>query len=243
MRPTDENQTGSRRPNLMSSSRRGGGEINILAMLDGQSGKPRRARKLAWIGAGTLLACALAGGLAWLLHAPSGGFDDHRIAADLPDPKPAPALPAPLPASRPEPPRYLEEAPPQGAAIVEQPLHEAADVFPAEMLPEAMKAHGGTRTAMETPATPASVPPAAAKAPSHAAVPRSAASRTASAAPRHEAPARARSSAAAAAKPVQAPTAVDTDVALISAIIQHVNQHGELQENAKSSTKRTPTQP
>jgi len=243
VRPTDQNQAGSRRPNLMSSSRRAGGEINILAMLDGQSGKPRRARKLAWVGAGTLLVCALGGALAWLLHAPSGGFDDHRIAVDLPDPKPAavppvdvaPARvpPALVPASLPEPPRYAEEGPPQGATIVEPPSHDAAAVFPAEMLPDQMKAHAG--------AHPGPRPAPAAKLAAHAAAPRPA-PRTASSTPRQEAQARARRSAAAA-KPAQAPAAVDTDVALISAIIQHVNQRGELQDNAKTSTKRMPTHP
>ena len=260
MRPTDQNQAGSRRPNLMSSSRRAGGEINILAMLDGQSGKPRRARKLAWIGAGTLLTCALGGGLAWLLHAPSGGFDDHRIAVDLPDPKPAavppvdvppvdvpPARvpPALVPASLPETARYAEEGPPQGATIVEPPSHDAAAVFPAEMLPDEMKAHGSARMAAPRPAAAsiqtASTQTSAAKPAAHVAAPRPA-PRTASSMPRQEAPVRARRGAATV-KPVPAPATVDTDVALISAIIQHVNQRGELQDNAKSSTKQTPTQP
>lgn len=237
MRPTDENQAGSRRPNLMSSSRRSGGEIDILAMLDRQSGKPRTRRKLAWIGAGALLACALAGGLAWLLHAPSGGFDDHRIAVDLPDPKPAAAPPVVVPASLPEPPRYVEEGPPRGATIIDRPSHEAADIFPADTLPDEMKAHA----TMPHQAAPASTRTAAAKPAAHAAAPRPAAPRMASVPPRRETPARARHTAAA--RPGQGPAAVDTDVALISAIIQHVNQRGELQEDAKSSTKRTPTQP
>ncbi len=238
MRPTDENQTGSRRPNLMSSSRRGGGEINILAMLDRQSGKPRARRKLAWIGAGALLACALAGGLAWLLHAPSGGFDDHRIAADLPEPKPAASLPVRTPVSLPEPPRHVEQRPRQGATIVDQPSHEAAGIFPADMLPDDMKA-AATMPRLAAPA-PARTP--AAKPASHAAAPRAGATRTATATPHQEAPARPRR-AAVAPKPAHAPAAVDTDVALISAIIQHVNQRGELQDDAKSSTKRLPTHP
>lgn len=238
MRPTDENQTGSRRPNLMSSSRRGGGEINILAMLDRQSGKPRARRKLAWIGAGALLAFTLAGGLAWLLHAPSGGFDDHRIAADLPEPKPAAALPVRAPASLPEPPRHVEQRPRHGAAIVDPPSHEAAAVFPADMLPDDMKA----AATMPRPAAPAPTRARAAKPAAHAAAARAGATRTASIPPRQEVPARPRR-AAAAPKPAHAPASVDTDVALISAIIQHVNQRGELQDDAKSSTKRLTTQP
>ncbi|WP_296944911.1 hypothetical protein [uncultured Massilia sp.] len=73
MRPTDENQAGSKRPNLMSSSRRANGEINILAMLDGRSGRPlsRRGRALPaalWYASALLVACALVGTLAWLAH-------------------------------------------------------------------------------------------------------------------------------------------------------------------------------
>ena len=61
MRPTDENQPGSRRPNLMSSSRRATGEINILAMLDGQAPGRRFLALPAVVryGAAGVLACAL----------------------------------------------------------------------------------------------------------------------------------------------------------------------------------------
>jgi hypothetical protein len=40
VRPTDEDQAGSRRPNLMSSTRRSANEVNILDMLDRQAIRP-----------------------------------------------------------------------------------------------------------------------------------------------------------------------------------------------------------
>lgn len=69
MRPTDENQPGSRRPNLMSSSRRATGDINILALLDGQArGRRFRARPVFWYGTAGVLACSLLVALAWLVR-------------------------------------------------------------------------------------------------------------------------------------------------------------------------------
>lgn len=70
MRPTDENQPGSRRPNLMSSSRRTNGDIHILAMLDGKSPGRRVFGRPAvfWYGAGGVLACSLLVVLAWLVR-------------------------------------------------------------------------------------------------------------------------------------------------------------------------------
>jgi len=69
VRPTDENQPGSRRPNLMSSSRRATGDINILALLDGQSrGRRFRARPVFWYGTAGVLACSLLVALAWLVR-------------------------------------------------------------------------------------------------------------------------------------------------------------------------------
>ncbi|HEX8788169.1 MAG TPA: hypothetical protein VF793_18435, partial [Telluria sp.] len=59
MRPTDEDQPGSRRPNLMSTSRRSAGDVNILAMLDGLGSRSRARRPLLWYGIGGVLACGL----------------------------------------------------------------------------------------------------------------------------------------------------------------------------------------
>jgi hypothetical protein len=75
VRPTDEDQSGSRRPNLMSSTRRTASETNILAMLDRhESGGPgrrlvrrlRRMPAMAWYGTAGVLVIGLVGSLAWL---------------------------------------------------------------------------------------------------------------------------------------------------------------------------------
>jgi hypothetical protein len=75
VRPTDENQAGSTRPNLMSS-RRGAGEENILAMLERDSARrtgPRMSGvRLASYGAAAALAGILVGGVAWL------AWDNHQ---------------------------------------------------------------------------------------------------------------------------------------------------------------------
>jgi hypothetical protein len=80
VRPTDENQAASTRPNLMSS-RRGAGEDNILAMLERDSARRPGARmsgvRLASYGAAAALAGILAGGVAWL------AYDNHKTAQDL----------------------------------------------------------------------------------------------------------------------------------------------------------------
>lgn len=96
MRPTDENQPGSRRPNLMSPSRRTSDDIPILAMLEGRaSGRRILARpRLLWYGAGGLLACALLAVLASLVRgtAPERDTTSTVIAAVTPA----------VPAARPE---------------------------------------------------------------------------------------------------------------------------------------------
>lgn len=80
MRPTDENQAASTRPNLMSS-RRGAGEENILAMLERDSARRPGTRmsgaRLASYGAAAALAGILAGGVAWL------AYDNHKTAQQL----------------------------------------------------------------------------------------------------------------------------------------------------------------
>lgn len=262
MRPTDENQTGSRRPNLMSSSRRTGAEINILAMLDGHTRKPRRFSglpKAAWYGGG-VLACALVATVAWLLHDQAGsGFEGRvpagppMVALELgPDTLPNPALHV-------DPPRTHGAAvtnvvdvagpasastpaarQPQSDAPVLDEAHQAASALPAVMaaaVPVALSAvvPSAAPVAVAT-SMPVSAPPAgpvAHAAPrmlSRAAAP---ASRNATAEARREASAHPRRTAPVT-RPRPAPAAVDTDVALISAIIQHMNksvsQRGELKD-------------
>lgn len=84
MRPTDENQSTSMRPNLISPRRAStSGEDSILAMLER---KPARKRgggvtgaRLAWYGAGAAVAMVLTGSLVWL------AANNDGMGRDLPD--------------------------------------------------------------------------------------------------------------------------------------------------------------
>jgi hypothetical protein len=97
VRPSDEDQPGSRRPKLMSSSRRHSGEINILAMLEGRSGQSLAQRIPAlsaalWYGSAGLLACALVVALAWLARdADTPGRHGAGAPIVAPTPQDAPA--------------------------------------------------------------------------------------------------------------------------------------------------------
>ena len=264
MRPTDENQTGSRRPNLMSSSRRTGGEINILAMLDGQARKPgpfSRLPRVAWYGSGGLLACELAGMVAWLVHDQAGSGFEGRVLAG------PPAVPLEIVAETlPNP--VLHVGPPRapGAAVVDVAADVTApppDAAPAALPPRAEtlaldEAHQGVpalqpvaAAVVPTPvpvAAPAAVPaPHPVAAPVSAPAPRPAVHAAprmlAKAVPPRNAEARREASThprrpAVVPRPKPAPAAVDTDVALISAIIQHVNQRGELKDGAAKMPNR-----
>jgi hypothetical protein len=234
VRPTDENQTGSRRPNLMSSSRRTGAEINILAMLDGQARKPgpfARLPRAAWYGSAGVLACVLIGAVAWLVHDQSGSGFEGRVPAG------PPAVPleivsetVPNPALQVDPPRT------HGATVVDVAATAADAVSAAQPAPP-------QAPVPMRPDAPVVVPVSAAVTrPTHHAphrVPPKAApgARSALAEARQPGAAHARRPAAAQkAKP--APAALDTDVALISAIIQHVNQRGETKDAAAKMPNR-----
>lgn len=259
MRPTDENQPGSRRPNLMSSSRRANGEISILAMLDGKSRRslarrfPSLPALLGYAAAGTA-ACALVGVLAWLAHdgmdgsagkeadgkavtiahapaAPSGAEAEAETEAAAPD---AATSHAPLPAAS------DADAPrPAGrAAIVEAlnadvpaPRTPAADGAPPPREAQSMPAAIGAPATPSAPsasaavavatATAAAAPPARNPPPKSVIVRPLATYRPAQPAVRSATPARPKRNAAPT-KPAAA--AVDMDVALITAIIQHAGR-------------------
>jgi len=249
VRPTDENQTGSRRPNLMSSSRRASGEINILAMLDGQSGRPLSRRflawpRIAWVGGAGIMSCALLGGLAWLLHDPvGGGFEGRAVHATLEGasgtPVDAPDDMLPNPALRVAAPSV------RGAAIVESAAPD--DVAPPPRFHPDEPALREERLASVTrPPIAAAVPPAAAPLTVHA-TPRQASKPAPVPTPGPAAKVAAKTAArtaiaqrpaviqhhrrgAIAAKQGNTAAGVDNDVALISAIIQHVNKRGELKD-------------
>jgi hypothetical protein len=239
VRPTDEDQPGSRRPNLMSSSRRSSGEVNILAMLDGLGARRPARRKLRWYGAGAVLACALVGTLAWMVHDPAPLTGQPTVAEALPAPVVMAADPAPA----------VAPAASGGATIVNLPAVASADARPpaadtaAPAAPPAAP-HEAPR-AMPVPGhAPA---PAPAHGAAHASKPAPVHSigRTGVAAvhpavhPAPKRPARANRSGA-------APAAMDTDVALITAIIQHAsNQHGAAQDGCadKPCDPHTPPRP
>jgi hypothetical protein len=232
----------------MSSPRRAGAEVNILAMLDGQEGKPLSRRVLAlpkagWYRVAGVLACVLLGTLTWLVRDPGSGRELARAAgreavASLPTPilPGPPAAPDPVlaPPPAPVPPVHeVPEVPAQGATIVNVSPPEPAEAppavppKPAEPPLRMATGHGGVqRQAAPKPALAHAAPTPR----PHGAIARNATAQT-----RHEPPARAKRGTAA--KPGAAPAAVDTDVALISAIIQHVNSRGELKEGADCGAK------
>ena len=239
MRPTDEDQSRSRRPNLMSSTRRSANEINILAMLDRHEsvGLPQRMLSglrsmpaLFWYGTAGVLVVGLVGTLAWLAGdggAPSpaaaalaGAADGKTTAAAAP---PAAALATPGVTGAAEP--AAEPLPGAGATIVEvapapvtAPVTKAVAPAPARALPP--QQHAGRIVPREARRDPQGLAAHAAANPA----PRPVAAR----APAHAEMRRGRQ--APSAKPAQ--DAVDTDVALISAIIQHAGKRQEADDAA-----------
>jgi len=248
VRPTDENQEPSTRPNLMSS-RRGAGEENILAMLERDAARRSDTRmtspRLAWYCAAAAFSGILVGAVAWL------AYDNHETAtamqvqvqaervaeADTAPPiladAPAPAPAAPAPAVIVDQPHSMPAAPPPPLVMLAQEGARAKPT-PKETAP--------ARTEPADKAPPAAAKPARAdrqETPAKAekpGKPEKAAPRTAKAqrpAARTSAPARARAKTAA---PASAEPAVDTDVALISAIIRHSERHRGEREQAPPCT-------
>jgi hypothetical protein len=215
VRPTDENQPVSRRPNLMSPPRRPTGEIHILAMLDGHAGRSLSRRVSAlpvawWYGGAGLLACTLVGLLVWL--AGTGGARPARPAAPgavvLASPEaatePSPALAvaiAPDAVLRAPEARVAASAP---AAADDEPAARVPPVLPAPAQRPAASSSRRPTVVVVTKPVPRPVLRSAPRLAAHADTPSSRPRRT---------PAYARSRA-----PV---SSVDTDVALISAILQH----------------------
>ncbi|MBD8531164.1 MULTISPECIES: hypothetical protein [unclassified Massilia] len=274
MRPTDENQAGSTRPNLMSS-RRAAGEENILAMLERDSARRPGTRmsgvRLASYGAAAALVGILAGGVAWLAYDNHQTGQEliaqHELANPVPPlladaPPPSPTVPAPAPAA--DAPRTAvivdESAPARDTAVasalpplVMLPPHELAGARPTPTPRPAPESVQPTLAKAETPpaqakhvtaekkvvnaeAPVAPARPATEKKVTKAAAPATAkkADKPAKSASRAAKPAKARPVATAKAKPdatrqrkaaTSGETAVDSDVALISAIIQHSERH------------------
>jgi hypothetical protein len=221
----------------MSSPRRAGAEVNILAVLDGRTGKPLSKRfpalpRAARYGAAGVLAITLLGTLAWLMRSPDLE-PGTNTAASQPTPI-LPAAPGPVvqPDPVPEPVLQAQPTPPQGATIVNVDPPQPAEA------PVTTPTPATARVAAPDPRPPAR-PVAQKTALAH---PHAAPALRPAAAPARTAPSQARQAPAgrkhapAAAKSGQ-PPAVDTDVALISAIIQHVNKRGELKESPEAPNK------
>lgn len=252
MRPTDENQSGSRRPNLMSPSRRTTGEINLLAMLDGRApGRRLLARPaVVWYGAAGVLACALLVVLAWLVRGATPPHDltqamqaaqasarpteparsmppvpDSREANEARDsiPVAVPGMRATLaadsPVSVPAPDMAASPdaaGPARGAVIIDLPQ-------PALALASAVPVRTSARHAATHPAT-LSIPSAR---PQPALRTSSALAHADPAPPRQK-------RAAGTARTTSSTATVDTDVALISAILQHTGTRNEAADRVEA---------
>ena len=224
MRSSDEHQANPTqphlRPDLMSSTRRGGNEDSILARLEREPA--RRAAsggtgvRLAWYGGAVLVALGLTGALAWLAAGQDG---PHRV-------EPAHAGMAARAIVTDEP-----AAPLAAAVIVDAaPVPVPAPAPVATPAPAVSTAHGlhGLPPPLRLlrPADGARVP---VKPTRTASMPERSAAKTLAAAPapfqaRATVPRQAARSAKHAA-PVRATEPPDSDVALISALIYHANGH------------------
>ncbi|UVW30322.1 hypothetical protein [Massilia sp. H6] len=228
MRPTDENQSPSLRPNLMSP-RRSSGEDSILAMLERDPARKRdqgSGARLAWYGASAAMAVVLTGVLVWLAAANDGrqadgvalALDHAILASSGSSPgstgRHAPSIDAPKPFAVV---RQVAMAT-NAASIVDQ--DPGNNVVPLRLLkpapstirlpvpvPVAVPARPARRaTAATTEARPVERPRALAAARNSARPGQGKAQRT-------PAPGKATD------------THVDADVALISAVIVHANGH------------------
>lgn len=227
MRPPDEYQSTSMRPNLISPRRSAAGaEDSILAMLEREParrrGQPSPSTRLAWYGASAALALALTGALVWI----AANNDGRRPGA---------------------PEKMLAEAvdtPPRGTETANDSLTEAATVLRVALAPAPEAQPARVARIVEQPSPAAAAPPlrllepaprkTAAQKPRPAAMtgapPRPAAAQarpradlTARGVPRPAQPRARRGPQPVAAAAPAAP--VDADVALISAVIVHANGH------------------
>jgi hypothetical protein len=230
----------------MSSTRRTANEINILAMLDRHeaAGLPRRILRglqrmpaAAWYGAAGVLVCALVGLLAWLARESHSSASVDSALAGAVDPRPAAVIgaapPAPVPASLAEPEPPAEAAPDTparaGATIVDVAPAPAAEP-PAPVHPLAPQQHAGRIIPHEVSRDPQGL---AAHAATGKSAPRAASGKPAAAGVRATLARAETRNRRPAALPKSVAEPVDTDVALISAIIQHASKRQEAEEAAR----------
>jgi hypothetical protein len=218
----------------MSSARRTANEVNILAMLDRHEAGGLQKRVLRglrgrpaafWYGAAGVLAVGLLSVLAWLARdsGASSAVDIALAGAVSSGGRQASAAVSPLAASA------------AVAVAVADAASDAASDAVANVAPDA-PAQGGATIVDVAPAPAVLREPPRQAAPAHAAAakakPRPAASpkpAAATRAPLAHAETRSRRPAA----PAKDAPAVDTDVALISAIIQHATKRQEAEEAAR----------
>jgi hypothetical protein len=221
----------------MSSSRRATGEINILAMLDGQApGRRFLARPaVVWYGAAGLLACSLLVALAWLVRGATpahGAATTTAITAATPTTGTAQASTQPAQSALPAPDAYTFPAvttPARGAVIIDLPQPVAA-VAAADMAVHTPAGTATTRPQSAAPRHPVAHPapppvPSARPQPAY----RTAPSQTLAHA--EAVPARPKRGAASS-RAAPPPATVDTDVALISAILLHTGARNEAADGA-----------
>jgi hypothetical protein len=202
----------------MSSSRRTNGDIHILAMLDGHApGRRIFARPaVLWYGAAGVAACSLLVVLTWLVRGGTPARDSVRAAAPtmrttMTGEAPAPTS-LPVPAHTPGPQIVQVPETARGAVIVDVAVPAPAMVPP----PAPVTATPATPAHAAAHHTPARPQPAIRSAPS-----RAPSLAHADPVPRQKrTPSRAAPSSA----------TVDTDVALISAILQHTGARNEAAE-------------
>jgi hypothetical protein len=243
----------------MSSSRRTTGDINILAMLDGQASgrRPRVLPAALRYGAAGVLVCSLVATLVWLVQDDAPARDGGKGYAAQASLHAGAAGPGAGPAGA----TSLRDTQPASTHEVELVVTQRDDLFPARDSMPASVPGKGTAPAAETssstapgrvfPPLPLQMPAPATTAPAHAAADGHATTHTtAQAAPPartptgpQKAPARrlslARTAATtshpkrgAAASGTMSPSTVDRDVAVISAILQHTATHSEAADTA-----------
>ena len=216
MRPSDENQHGTTRPNLMSSSHRGGNsDGSILARMDKARGLSTRART-AWLAAAGTLIAALIATIAWLAH----------TSMTTPRALPVESAKTTLP------PGSVEMGHDAPAQVVNEPQRpDAAALPPLVTLPRTSVAAPAAAVRVPLPVRTLAVTPRAPEPQARPAMPP----------PRAATPARAPLRVAAARKAKPAPVAdateaapVDLDIALISAVVasRHRAEQAACAENA-----------
>ncbi len=218
MRPTDENQHGSTRPNLVSGTRRPtGGEDNILARLErdgahGAAGGSIGGGRRALFALGCLMVLGLVGTLSWLAYQ---NATTRRVL-------PGAAIPVP----------------------VQTALDPGAHIVPAQQLAVRVEGAGQIEAPAAVKTDEAAVPPLV-LAPAERLTEAKPAPVIASArpAPRQAVAAR-KAPTVAAAVPKTEPQQVDSDVALLSAIIMHASSHAaeraQLDAQACAQGKKCP---